>query len=627
MLLKQKEYTYDTVIVGSGAAAYNAAHELLCRGQNKIVLVTEERLAGTSRNAGSDKQTYYTLGLTEGDSVRAMAEALFAGGSVNGDTALAEAAGSAKSFYKLVQLGVPFPHNPYGEYVGYQTDHDQIRRATSAGPYTSRYMTQVLEEQAIRAGLVIHDHTMAVQLLKRAGRAAGLICLCTEPADSPFFAVYHCTNIIFATGGPASVYGSTVYPPSQTGALGVLAAAGVRMANLAEWQFGLSSLNFRWNVSGSYQQALPSYLSLDAQGKEHDFLSDAYGDSKKMIEHIFLKGYEWPFDVRKREASSGIDLLVYREIHEKKRRVFLDFTRNPAGHRHMDFSHLPEQAAAYLQKSGALFDTPVERLSAMNPQAVQLYREHGINLYHERLEIGLCAQHCNGGAWVDADWQTNLEGLYCVGEAAGTFGVYRPGGSALNAGQVGAMRAADHILYTKRAQPQATDFAAEIEALHGFIQRCAFSHEALQQIQIGGKKVMDQAFSIYRDLTGMQQLSSYFPDQVHAFQNGEESTMPSDLKCLFKTWDMLLSQLAVSSAVNAASRCNGSRGAGLVLNHGCIVPEQEKAREQVFITQLKQVGGQYICANTIESSRPIPDRDDWFEAVWRNYREKYHRML
>ena len=45
---------------------------------------------------------------------------------------------------------------------------------------------------------------------------------------------------------------------------------------------------------------------------------------------VFLKGYQWPFDIRKAlDGSSLIDLLVYRETVLRGRRVFLDFRRNP----------------------------------------------------------------------------------------------------------------------------------------------------------------------------------------------------------------------------------------------------------------------------------------------------------
>ena len=41
----------------SGAAGFNAADRLWQLGQHDIVLVTENRAGGTSRNTGSDKQT------------------------------------------------------------------------------------------------------------------------------------------------------------------------------------------------------------------------------------------------------------------------------------------------------------------------------------------------------------------------------------------------------------------------------------------------------------------------------------------------------------------------------------------------------------------------------------------
>ena len=140
-------YRYNTVIVGSGAAALNCADRLYQFGQKQIAVVTEGMKMGTSRNTGSDKQTYYKLTMSgdAGDSVEQMARTLCEGGAVDGDLALTEAALSARSFFKLVEIGVPFPHNEIGEFVGYKTDHDPRQRATSAGPLTSKYMTERLQ--------------------------------------------------------------------------------------------------------------------------------------------------------------------------------------------------------------------------------------------------------------------------------------------------------------------------------------------------------------------------------------------------------------------------------------------------------------------------------------------------
>ena len=135
-------HSMNTLVIGSGAAGLNAAVRLHEYGQTDVAVVTDRLGAGTSANAGSDKQTYYKLSLAgdRADSAFDMARDLAAGGSMHGDIALAEAQGSLEAFFHLVGLGVPFPHDRYGAFVGYKTDHDPRQRATSAGPLTSRLM-------------------------------------------------------------------------------------------------------------------------------------------------------------------------------------------------------------------------------------------------------------------------------------------------------------------------------------------------------------------------------------------------------------------------------------------------------------------------------------------------------
>jgi len=172
-------YSLNTVIVGSGAAGFNAADRLYSFGQKDIAIITEGIKKGTSRNTGSDKQTYYKLTLAgnEPDSVHEMASTLFQGGSMDGDIAMAEAALSARCFYHLAEIGVPFPHNRYGEYVGYKTDHDPRQRATSAGPLTSRMMTEKLEKQVSKKGIKIFDGFQIIGILYDQKKAIGLLAL------------------------------------------------------------------------------------------------------------------------------------------------------------------------------------------------------------------------------------------------------------------------------------------------------------------------------------------------------------------------------------------------------------------------------------------------------------------
>ena len=439
-----KNYTFEAIVIGTGAAGYNAACRLKQFGK-KVAVVTEGVNCGTSRNTGSDKQTYYKLGLggDSPDSVYKMAENLFAGGSVDGDNALCEAALSVRSFMNLCELGVGFPVNRYGEYVGYKTDHDPYARATSAGPLTSKYMTEALQKKAENSGIEVFDGYLAVEILKYDNAVCGLLCLEKQSGD---FVAFKCADIVMCTGGPAGIYADSVYPECHTGTASLALLAGAKAQNLTEWQYGLASVNPRWNVSGTYMQVLPRFVSADENGNEYEFLSDYFDDKYEALSMVFLKGYQWPFDSKKvMNGSSVIDLLVYRECVLKKRRVYLDFTENPFGIKDIEYNKLSSEAFEYLSKAEALFGTPIQRLEKMNAPAIELYKDKGLDITEEYLEIALCAQHNNGGIAVDMWWQTSVKGLFCAGECAGTHGITRPGGSALNSGQVGSLRAAQYI--------------------------------------------------------------------------------------------------------------------------------------------------------------------------------------
>ena len=220
---------YHTLIIGSGCAGYNAADRLYDLGIRDVAIITEGRTMGTSRNTGSDKQTYYKLSLCgdDGDSVRALARTLYEGGGVMGEHALCEAAYSTRCFMRLVELGVPFPTNEYGEYAGYKTDHDPRSRATSSGPLTSRYMTEALERSVERKGIPILDGYRVVKLLITENSIAGVAAVETKTGEIVTIA---CENVVLCTGGPASIYRNTVYPESQSGATGLAIDAGVTLS-------------------------------------------------------------------------------------------------------------------------------------------------------------------------------------------------------------------------------------------------------------------------------------------------------------------------------------------------------------------------------------------------------------
>lgn len=606
-----------TVVIGSGSAALNAADWLWDLNERDVLLMTEDMNTGTSRNAGSDKQTYYKLSLCASapDSVAEMARSLHADG-VHGDIAYAEAAGSAQSFLKLVQLGVEFPKNAYGEFVGYQTDHDRHRRASSAGPLTSRRMTEALERQIRLKGVPVLDGAMAFQLLLREKRVAGVLAL--DLLRNELIAV-RCAHVILCTGGPAMLYRDSVYPVGHTGMSGMALEAGADGANLHHWQYGLASTAFRWNLSGSYQQALPRYISVDEQGIEREFLLESIKDPAECARLCFLKGYQWPFDVSKCDASSQIDLLVARERNERKRRVYLDYTRNPSGLA-LRPGAIDREVYEYLDQCGALKETPIERLAAINGPAIDLYRAHGIELSQTPLEISVCAQHQNGGIAVDFHWQSNVPGLYVAGEAAGTFGAYRPGGSALNSGQVGSLRAAEHIARYSEAELPADDPADWLaEALRTPLDALTMTDDPAAQAA-RWQQAMSECAAHLRRQSAMDALLAELTRWQQNHRAPLPDRLPADLPARLKLRDQNIAARAVLSAMLFAAARHGSTGAGFV----CAEDKRDIAFPYPMKPPIAAAGSEVVrthrenslFASSAVPARPMPVADQWFERVW-----------
>ncbi len=622
---------YDAIVIGSGAAGYNAAIRI-CMGGKSVAIVTEGINTGTSRNTGSDKQTYYKLGLggDAPDSVRKMAENLFAGGSVDGDNALCEAALSARCFYNLCELGVPFPHNRYGEFVGYKTDHDPYARATSAGPLTSKFMTEALQKRAEELKIPVFDRQLAVEVLKNGDAACGLLCIDTESGE---YSLFCSSNIVMATGGPAGIYADSVYPECHTGSTGLAIMAGASLQSMTEWQYGLASVSPRWNVSGTYMQVLPRFVSVDGEGVEREFLLDYFEDKYEALSLVFLKGYQWPFDSKKvMSGSSVIDLLVYRECVLLGRRVFLDFTKNPFGIEEIEFEKLSPEAYEYLAKANACMGTPIDRLDLMNRPAIELYAGKGVDITKEYLEIALCAQHSNGGVAVDLWWQSDVKGLFAAGECAGTHGVTRPGGSALNAGQVGSLRASQYIcergnvpLGDKEFLPIAEKAMKYHKGISGCLNKGKTADEKIKEAQ---RRMSDSGAAI-RSSEKMSEALAVTLGELKSLESSTLISEKSELYKFYKLRDILITQAVVLYAmIDFSTAVGGTRGSALytdengdlrqgldsVFRFSCSDGEVNRKVQSVSMSCGK-INAIWRCV------REIPSEDSFFENVWRTYRE------
>lgn len=628
-----------SLVLGSGAAGLNAAAQLKLQGIDDVMIISEGLQMGTSINTGSDKQTYYKMSICgdEADSPMAMAETYFANGGMHGDLALVESSLSLRAFMHLVNLGVPFPRDSYGQFVGYKTDHDPRQRATSIGPYTSREMCRVLINQVKSLGIPIRGGRNAVEIVTlsdKEKRACGLIAV-TDQGDMEG---YLFENLVFAVGGPGGLYQSSVYPKVHNGAIGLALMAGADAANLPESQYGIASTKFRWNVSGTYMQVIPRVISRDEDGlsDEREFLRPYFNSVGEMNGKVFLKGYQWPFDAKKVIGGSSIvDILVYIETVINHRRVYLDFRSDPQG---FSIESLPEEAKDYLNRSGANQKSPIKRLEVMNPQAIALYAEHDIDLFREPLEIGVCAQHNNGGLagtiWYES---TNIKHLFPIGEVNGSHGVARPGGASLNAGQVGGFRAAEYI--TNRYNIWRVDEEASYAAVEAamakvldWLSASQKSHRSWEMEQKTFRERMTKFGAHIRDLEGIEKAVKDARQQLLTIVNdGCAFEGKGQIKQAFRVRQLCFAHYAYLDAIRFQIISGvGSRGSSIVMtpmgekvhpqlsDDWRIAPEDPLFRGKVHKTYFDSKGSIQHCW---DDCRPIPSADVWFETSWASFRD------
>ena len=530
-----------------------------------------------------------------------------------------------------MNLGVPFPHDVMGQHIGYKTDQDPKRRATSCGPYTSKNMVQSLIAEVRRRNIAVMEKRVAIKLLTdpAENRAVGAIFVNTESGK---FEVVQAENTIFAVGGPGGLYQQSVYPKVHTGAIGLALEIGAKAYNLAESQYGLASLKFRWNVSGSYMQVLPRFVSTAPDGSdEREFLREYFASPEEMYSAIFLKGYQWPFAAGHVPGSSLIDIYTYIETVERKRKVYLDYRTDPAD---LCIDKLSGEAAEYLRRSNALAPSPIERLKILNNPAIELYRNNKIDLENEMLEIAVCAQHNNGGIAGNIWWESlNIKHLFPVGEVNGSHGVTRPGGSALNSGQVGAVRAAEFIA-AKYQQNTVNEerFPAIAQANMELLEKaCLLENSCLwksERAKFQERMSRAGAF-IRRTETVIAALDEAYKQLALLQQDGLKGLAPHDLAETLRNRQLMTAQIYYLEAILMQIDCIGSRGGSLVLaDDGVLIndklsdawrikPEVPEYRSYIMYSCIGAMGFPEI---GFEKCRDIPEEDGWFENIWKAYR-------
>jgi succinate dehydrogenase / fumarate reductase flavoprotein subunit len=396
---------YETVdlgvlVIGAGAAGARTAIELVDRGVDPTeLLVIGKRGHGDAHTTWARGGVNGALGThdSEDDWTIHAADTLKEGHFLN-DPAKVEAVTRRMPglLRELDDWGMPFSQTPDGEidqrYFGAQS----FRRTAFAGDHTGESMLDTLVAAAQARAIPYRENVFVTRLVTETGadgdRVLGAVGV---DLDTGEFVVFDADVVVLAAGGYTSLYERhSSRDDENTGDGPALAyQAGARLVDAEFVQFHPTGM-----VGARYGEEWDGRLVTEAVRGEGGRLFNSEGER-------FMERYS-P-DQMELDARDVVARAIAREITEGR--------GTDHGGVYLDISH---RDRAFIQ----------DRL----PRMYERFADLGVDMAEDPVEVAPTAHYGMGGVLVDDDGQTDVDGLYAIGETmGGVHGANRLGGNSL----------------------------------------------------------------------------------------------------------------------------------------------------------------------------------------------------
>jgi L-aspartate oxidase len=411
---------FDVAIIGSGLAGLSVALHLA--ETKKVAVIAKRSLFDAASNYA---QGGIAAVLDSQDShEQHLADTLIAGAGLCDEGATRFIVEHGREAIEwLIEQGVPFTPDAKAElgfHLTREGGHSQ-RRIIHAADATG-HAVQVILEQKARAhpNITILENHCAIDVI-RADRldphaAPRCLGLYLQDVASSKVITLAASHTVLATGGAGKVFLYTTNPDTATGdGIAMAWRAGCRVANMEFIQFHPTSL---------YHPYAKSFLISEAVRGEGGVLrlpptAGAAAGKRFMLDH----------DERAELAPRDI---VARAIDFEMKKRGLDFIE-------LDITH-----------------QPAEFIKEHFPTIYARCLEFGIDITKQAIPVVPAAHYTCGGVVTDMNGQTDLPGLYAVGETAytGLHGANRLASNSLLECLVLGRSAARHIV--EQAAPAST---------------------------------------------------------------------------------------------------------------------------------------------------------------------------
>lgn len=438
---EKNSYTYDVLIVGSGASGLSLA----------LSIAKSCRVAVLSKEAIDSGSTRWAQGGIAGvidshDSINSHVEdTLNAGaGLCHKDVVQFMVERSRSSIEWLIDQGVDF--TPYEEddarypyHLTKEGGHSH-RRIIHAADATGLAVSSSLQDQALNhPNIDCFNHHMVVDLILREKLGQGTGCVGAYVLDrqSEHIKRFMAPFVVIAAGGASRVYLYTTNPDGATGdGIALAWRAGCEIANMEFNQFHPTCL---------YHPEDKSFLISEAVRGEGGQLK--LPDGSRFMHRFDERGELAPRDI------------VARAIDHEMKRIGLD-------HLYLDISHKPSA-----------------EIKEHFPTIYQRCLKLGIDITKDPIPVVPAAHYTCGGIKTDLNGRTSVNNLYAIGESSctGLHGANRLASNSLLECIVMGRAAAEDILRQKHQsetlpeapewdESQVTDSDEDVVISHNWLE-------------------------------------------------------------------------------------------------------------------------------------------------------------
>ena len=377
----------DCLVIGTGVAGMRVALEA-ARGGKVILLAKDDLL---------DSNTYFAQGgiaavLEQSDSIEQhIQDTLQIGGELcDREIVKMVISRGPEQIDQLQCWSTPLDMSDDGQIVaGKEGGHSRARIAHALGDATGKAIVHAMAEPIRKdPNIKLFEHCFCIDLLTDHGCCCGVICYHPRHGLQCFWA----RQIVLASGGAGRLYRETTNPVGATAdGLAMAYRAGAVLRDVEFFQFHPTTL---------YIAGATRALITEAIRGEGGVLIDRTGKR-------FMTDYHEMADLAPRD-------VVSRAIYEQ-------MAKTRSTHVFLDVRHLGK-----------------EFIARRFPNIYDLCQAFGIDVESDPIAVRPSGHYMIGGVKTDLNGRTNIENLYCCGEAASTglHGSNRLGSNSLLEGMV-----------------------------------------------------------------------------------------------------------------------------------------------------------------------------------------------